>query len=71
MHVVSPRRSHVACVIHTQANKNVIVMSKLGLHNMCISVIQELVLAYAEFNGEQEKYLLFERDYDRIFSHTG
>ena len=51
--------------------KYVIVMSKLGLHNMCISVIQELVLAYAEFNGEQEKYLLFEQDYDRIFSHTG
>ena len=51
--------------------KYVIVMSNLRLHVMCIPVSQELVLAYIEFNGEQEKYLLFERDYDRIFLHTG
>ena len=36
--------------------KYVIVMSKLRLHVMCISV--DFVLAYIEFNGEQEKYFL-------------
>ena len=34
--------------------KYVIVMSNLRLLVMCIPVSQELVLAYIEFNGEQE-----------------